>query len=208
MEVSIQSVPEGDLSKALLAATAVSSLLADSGEEPITLEQAKQHLRVYGVDDDAYITMLITAARQMAEGRLNRTIMPRELVATFDSWGHALRLFKPPVLSIEAITYIDTEGVEQTLTAGFLTNLMAEPARVVLDYGSAWPALQSRVGAVTVRYRAGYESGTVPYPIIQWMLLAIGTMFNNRETLINGVSSAALAGGFVDALLQPYMVYE
>lgn len=180
----------------------------EEAAEPITLEQAKKHLRVYGADDDAYIAMLITAARQMAEGRLNRTITPRELVATFDSWGQALRLFKPPVLSIEAITYTDAGGVEQTLTAGFLSNLMAEPARVVLDYGSTWPALQPRAGAVTVRYRAGYESGTVPYPIIQWMLLAIGTMFNNRETLVNGVSSTALAGGFVDALLQPYMVYE
>lgn len=176
--------------------------------EPITLQQAKDHLRVYTADEDSYISALIVAARQMAEGRLNRTITPRVLHATFDTWGTALRLLKPPVLAVEEIAYTDATGELQVLTGGYLVHLGSDSPRITLGFGSTWPALQPREGAVTVRYRAGYAPGTVPYPIVQWMLLAIGTMYGNRETLINGVASSPLAGGFVDALLQPYMVYE
>ena len=61
--------------------------------EPITLAEAKSHLRVTFEDDDSYITALITAARQYAENYQNRVY-----VDTTDSDGNAVTAETMPAL--------------------------------------------------------------------------------------------------------------
>jgi uncharacterized phiE125 gp8 family phage protein len=48
--------------------------IVDAVAEPVSLEEAKAHLRVDGTIDDAYIGALITAARTDAENRLQRSL--------------------------------------------------------------------------------------------------------------------------------------
>lgn len=176
--------------------------------EPITLEEAKAHLRVVFDDENDYISRLIVAARQMAEGRLNRTLPVQTIAASFDGWGSALKLPRPPFIAVESIAYIDSEGAEQLLEApGYYVNEFVEPAAIYAYYGVPWPSLQQRQGAVTVTYRAGYVGG-VPEPIKAWMLLAIGALYQNRESVVAGVSVTELPADFMNLLLQPYMVYE
>lgn len=198
--------------------------------EPVTLERAKEHLRVVVADDDAYISALITAARQMAEGRLNRTLVQRRRVAYFASWGNQyargwggrwhhlmdtpMTLLKPPVVSVDNVGYVDETGGE----------LMLDPARYYLvpandddlprvelqRDGDPLPVLSvNRRDAVRVYYTAGYAPGEVPAAIIQWMLLAIGTMYASRESVVVGAAVVQmLPADFMQLLLQPYMVYE
>lgn len=175
--------------------------------EPISLQLAKDHLRVQVDDDNDYIAALIVAARQMAEGKLNRTLARRSRTAVYDGWGDGMALPNPPLVSVDAVRYFDMTGASQTLPVeDYLVNAHAEPARITRRYGSRWPTVAPQAGAVLVEYTAGYD--TVPAPIIQWMLLAIGTMYNNRESIVNGTISQALGDEFVKYLLQPYMVYE
>lgn len=179
--------------------------------EPITLAEAKEHLRVYGSDDDGYISSLIVAARAMAEGKLNRTIVQRRRAARFTGWGSHMKLSKPPVISIDSVGYYDDTGVET----------MLDPIRyfLALDYedgaayvgfrsGEVYPLLDRRDRPVTVYYTAGYPPGEVPPTVVQWIKLAIGTMYANRETVVNGATSQPLGDDFARWLLQPHMVYE
>ena len=46
-------------------------------QEPVTLEEAKKHLRVEIEDDDSYIGTLISVAREYAEKYQNRLIAER-----------------------------------------------------------------------------------------------------------------------------------
>ena len=46
--------------------------------DPITLAEAKNHLRVMHDDEDAYIETLITAARQYAENYQNRVYVEKK----------------------------------------------------------------------------------------------------------------------------------
>jgi uncharacterized phiE125 gp8 family phage protein len=170
--------------------------------------QAKEHLRVVGSDDDAYIAALIVAARQTAEGRLNRALMPQTLQAGFVTWGEVVRLPRPPFISVEAVEYLDAEGVVQTLDPdAYIVADFVEPVGLMASYGNPWPALREQPGAVLVTYRAGYLDG-VPQPIVQWMLLEIGAMYGSRESFVTGTIVSALPEQFTTWLLQPYMVYE
>lgn len=174
--------------------------------EPISLAQAKEHLRVVYNDEDDYISGLIVAAREMAEGKLNRTIKQRVRESAFCDWSNIV-LRKPPFVSVESLSYIDTSGQEQYLD-DYAVRSRSEPARIALPYGFSAPSIQPNDEAIVVRYVAGYPEGEVPQPIIQWMLLVIGTMYENRETMSAGVNVTSIPEDFFKWLLQPYMVYE
>lgn len=185
------------------------SLAAVSGVEPISLERAKDHLRVIFDDDDAQIQQFIVAARRLAEGKLNRTIAQRELQATFDGWGCRMILRKPPFVEIVSVDYIDADSFVQAMPADSYYVLSgSDPAELAFVGGAPLPALAPRRGAITVRYLAGYPDGQVPEDIITWMLMQIGSMYNFRESVIAGVSVAPLPEMFERMFLQPYMVYE
>lgn len=184
----------------------MSLLAAPEAVEPISLQEAKDHLRVVYDDEDDYIASLIVAARQMAEGKLNRTITQRTIEAGFSRWDE-LVLRKPPVISVESITYTDENGDEQVLE-DFALRTRGHVAKIAFPYGAVAPALARQDEAIVVRYTAGYPVGEVPGPIIQWMKLQIGTMYQQREGVVVGVSVSAVPEEVTKWMLHPYMVYE
>lgn len=175
--------------------------------EPITLARAKAHLRVVINDEDDYIASLITAARTMAEGRINRTLVQRQLVAAFPAWCTRMALPKPPLVSVDNVIYLDTDGAEQSLDT-YDVYEHDTPAALALPYGTSPPALRWRPDAIRVTYTAGYADGNVPASILSWMLLVIGTLYDNRASSITGTITSSLPDDFMTWMLQPYMVYE
>lgn len=188
--------------------------------EPITLADAKANLRVIGTDDDADITRMIRAARQMAEGITNRFLMPQTVdeATDFFPWGiladpsnfyGEVPLHGAPLASITSVKYIDGAGVQQTMDpAAYLVNDYADPAVLTPAYSTSWPVAQLRQAAVTIRYQVGYpDAASVPEPIRQWMLLAIGAFYENRS-MVNEGQTYALPDEFYKWLLQPYVVYQ
>jgi len=200
----------GELAVKAQLIAAAATLGEQTVVEPVTLEEAKSHLRVFGDDEDSYITSLITAAREMAEGRLNRTIVQRTRTEVFTGWKVDLALLKPPIISVDSITYADDTGVVRTLSEEYYyAALGGEHApRIELAPGFQAPALHFRRHPIAVTYTAGYAEGEVPRAICQWILLALGTMYEHRESVVAGVSVASLPDDFMQLLIQPYMVYE
>jgi uncharacterized phiE125 gp8 family phage protein len=180
-----------------------------SDSEPISLEQAKAHLRQPFDDDNDYISALIVAARQMAEGRLNRTLKQRTLRAGFDLMSSSYTLRKPPIISVDSVKLMDVYGNETAVDAtDYRVSTYFEPGMLVGAPGSTWSNSVRSGSVLIVEYTAGYDAAQVPQPIIQWMLLAIGTMYENRETMSAGVQIYDMPADFMSWLLQPYMVYE
>lgn len=176
--------------------------------EPLTLEEVKANLRVVFNDEDTDITRMIRAARQMAEERLNRALMPQVLAFGADGFCGALKVPRPPLREVDSITYVDSDGAPQPL-ADYLVDGFADPPTISAVPGASWPTTRAQSGAVVVQYQAGYaDAAKVPEPIRQWMLLTIGAMYANREAFVNGTISQALAGDFYDMLLQPFKVYQ
>jgi len=202
-------------------------------DEPITLEEAKAHLRVTHSSEDDYILALVTAARSMIENETHRALMSQTLEYTLDYfeppliYGQAIALRRPtvielprpPLRSVSLVTYLDGSGATATLhdTTGspqvddalVLVNVLDDrlPGGIAPVANGPWPATYDQLGAVAIRYVAGYgaDGAGVPMPLIQAMKLAIGHWFEHRESVSETPSIAELPMG-VQFLLNPYRV--
>jgi hypothetical protein len=156
--------------------------------EPVSVLQAKQHLRVDFPDDDDLITMYVTAARQYVEKLMQRAIYPRTVRLTLDyfpwpGWGSTtgstahdyfmhwyyrgltIRLPLPGAVSVESLSYIANDGVTVITIdpSNYTVDLISEPARISPAPGFTWPYSQNYIpGQVTVNFTAG--SFDVPGP--------------------------------------------
>lgn len=177
--------------------------------EPVTLADAKQHLRIDTdiTDDDALVSALITTARQQAEHRTGRRFGAQTWRRAYDAFpAWSIMLPDPPVTSIVSIKYDDTAGAEQTLDpAAYRLRPHSEPA-VILPV-TTWPATLDAPGAVRVTYACGIDATDARWAGLRaWMLLAIGTWYHTREAG-GPVQTYALPRGFWDGLLDPLVFY-
>lgn len=183
-------------------------LITAPAAEPILLATAKAHLRVDHANDDTLIDALITAARQAAEDRTGRAIITQTWELVLDAFpANEIQIAKPPVTGITSVKYIDTAGAEQTLgTDQYLLDADAFPGWLLLAYGASWPDTQDAANAVRIRFTCGYgaSESAVPAALRQWMLIAIATMYAQREATSVGLSVAEVPRNFIDGLLDPY----
>lgn len=170
--------------------------------EPLTLDEAKAHLRVEDTDSDALITALISAARGYVEQVCGLRLAAQTL--KLRAWGLddcTFRLPAAPIQSITSITYLDPAGSTQTLDpTTYVSDLNGIHPTISRAYNKTWPAHLVQMGSVTFTVVCGYADGACPTPIKQAMLLCIGDWFANRETSIEG-RFVAIEMVAVDALL-------
>lgn len=183
-------------------------LITPPTAEPITLAQAKAHLRVEVSDDDTLIGALITAAREAAESSTQRALMLQtwELSLPCFPPSDAIRLPKAPLSSLTSISYVDSDGETQTMAeAAYQLDVHSEPARILPAYGTTWPTTREHPNSVLVRYQAGYaDADAVPAQIKAWMLLRIGSLYENREST-TGLTMNGLP--FIARMLDQYKIW-
>ena len=186
-------------------------LITPSAGEPVTLLEAKAHLRVDFDDDDGLIQALISAARQAAETITSRQFMTARWKLVLDSFpgpslmgvpagqpftlpGHAILIHKSPVLDVVNINYLDMGGVLQTMPpSNYAVDSACEPARITPVFGQIWPISLPQIGAVSVTFDAGYgDASAVPEGIKSWIKLRVGSLYAHREEV------AALSRGRIN----------
>lgn len=110
----------------------------------------------------------------------------------------------PPLQSVSSITYIDADGVTQTLASSEYTVIVGSNA-VVPAYGKTWPGTRDVPEAVTVTFVAGYGTADdVPDGIVSAGLLMVGDSYDVRRTEYVGVSIQR--SDRVMDILNPYIV--
>lgn len=186
-------------------------LITGPAAEPITLTEAKLHLRVEHTVDDDLITALIQAAREQAEHLTGRSLITQTWAQVLDAFPAAeIELGRPPVASITSITYVDPNGDTQTMSSSDYSLDSTTTPGYVLPAATlaAWPNTLDTANAVTVTFVSGYgDAADVPAAVKAWMKLHIGTLYKQREGIAAGVSVASLPDMFVDRLLDPFRVW-
>lgn len=158
-----------------------------TGEEPVSLTEAKAHLRVDISTDDTLIQSLIVAAREYCEGFQNRTYISTSKELWLDAFPSKdfIEIPLPPLASISSVKYYDTSNVEATMSSGdYFVDTKSEPGRVCLGYGKSWPSTTLRsYNGVCITFVAGYgaTAASTPQKVKQAMLLLIGDYYSTRE---------------------------
>jgi len=157
------------------------SVITAPTTEPITLAEAKLHLRVNNSLEDSLITALIIAARQWVENYSMRPLMTQTLQANYDSIiDKEIRLNKFPIQSITSVKYIDLNGNEQTInSSNYTTDLIRPIGRILLEN---IPSMKNTLNAFKIRFVAGYTSADlVPKTYRSAMLLLIAHLYENKQ---------------------------
>jgi len=177
--------------------------------EPVSLAEAKLHLRVDFDDDDALIESLISAARVAAETLTGRQICTARWMRTLDGFPcSSLLLLRCPVQSVVEISYQDLLGQWQTVDPSiYVSDFTSEPARITPGFGNSWPITLPQIGVVRVVFDAGYGTPSdVPEGLKSWIKLRIGSLYAHREEMSILSKGRIDPLPFVDGLLDPYRV--
>lgn len=168
---------------------------------PVSVEEAKLHLRVEHNDEDELIRSLIETASIGATNKTNRsfalTVWENRLKRIS---GGQITLHFSPVVKVNSVKYKDADGVSQTMP-GDRYRLVSDGDSAHIEPVDFWPE-----GATDfrVQYLAGYVNG-VPQPVVQWIMLHVGNWYKNREAV---VSTQANELPFCESLIYPYKIWE
>lgn len=186
------------------------TLVTAPTSEPVTLSEAKAHLRVDFDEDDALIRNLIVAATDWVEGQTKRALITQTWDYSID-WGWPYRNAMPyirlplnPVASVTSITYVDGNSPNPTLTtAEYEVTLRQHGSFIVPAYGVSWDTPRSVPSAIVVRFVAGESSA--PQPLKQAILILIAHWYEKREPTLGGIGVATVEIPLtVESLISPY----
>lgn len=178
--------------------------------EPVSLAEAKAHVRVDSENDDALIQGLIASAREWVENHLDRTLIRTQWQMRLDAFPHAIELPRPPFtpeqpLQSVVITYTQADGSVVTLPPSQYRVLGDRTPAVVMPlYSGSWPSARYDSDSITVSWWAGYgpDQNAVPRSIKHAMLMLIGFWYENRMAVAVGAGITVTPLGFsVESLL-------
>lgn len=167
--------------------------------EPVTLTEAKNHLKVDFTEDDSLISALISAARQASEDYTERSFFTQTKVMYLDSFPDVIKLYQGPFQSVTSIQYYNSDNTLTTF-ADYRTDLVSKIGRI--EPVSSWPSIYDRQNSVIVTYVTGYSTvAAIPELIKQAILLMVGELYDNRQNKVYKLPT------WFESLLRPYKVY-
>lgn len=170
--------------------------------EPLTLEQVKQHLRVEHDEDDTLVAGYLAAAREEFERVGNRAIVAQTCELQLACFLPEIRLPRPPIQAVQAITYLDANGDQQTLAADQYRVLRyEEPARIVPAYNVVWPITYEVADAVTISYVAGWGVPLQVDPATDELTADGRTYADDDRVLLSVAPGDTLPGGISGSLV-------
>lgn len=182
--------------------------------EPVSLDEAKAHVRQDGSVDDALLSRLITSARYYVETETGRALITQTLEATFGQWPSAykmdddddysvitpsainvpyLEIVKLPFIAVTGIT-IDGDAWTSYTTTKTVRGVRIKPVGAVPS------------GEIVVTFTAGYGAtgSLVPSDLSHAILMLVATLYDNPGAMgldTAGIKSGAAAvPGFADTI--------
>lgn len=178
------------------------TLVTAAATDPVTLAEAKAHMRISSSDDDTPITGLISAATKYAQDFQHRQFVTATYDLFLDRFVPQILIPLPPTQSITTVKYTDGTGTQQTLAStGYQLDTNSEPARLRKSFDASWPTTRQEMEAVEIRFICGYGlSSAVPEDTKTAIKMLVAHWFENAEATSTGPNLKEIPIG-VDRLL-------
>jgi uncharacterized phiE125 gp8 family phage protein len=137
-------------------------MTAGPAAEPISLAEAKAHLRVDADDEDALLGSLIVAARAFVEKILARALITQEWSLYLDAWPRGGTIMLPigPVQDVAAVRVYDPDDMPAELDEeAYSVDALSEPARLILSASGVQLLPARLLNAYEIAFAAGRRRG-------------------------------------------------
>lgn len=153
--------------------------------EPVTLAEAKAHLRVGHADEDAFISNLISAARRHIEALTGLCFITQTWSCYRDCWpdAPAVDLLLSPVQSVATVNIYGEDDVAAPLDAAhYVLDAASRPARLALRPSRIWPLPGRATNGIEIVLIAGFGAAgsDVPQPLRQAILQLTAHWYSHR----------------------------
>lgn len=181
--------------------------------EPVTLAEAKAHLRVDVSDDDALISAIIRSAREFCEQYLDRSLVHTQWTMRLDRFPPSsiqpIELPRPPMAragttTTTVVTYtLETQGTATLSTATYRVDRNATPGTIKPLYAQTWPPHLMDDNTISITWWGGYgaDGTSVPAAIKSAMMMLVSHLYEHRTAVAPGMSEVPLG---VKALLDAH----
>jgi uncharacterized phiE125 gp8 family phage protein len=153
--------------------------------EPVSLAEAKAHLRVAHADEDTLIAGLIAAARRVVEARSGLLLMAQAWTCFRDGWPEDGAAGIPlwPVRVVDELAVFGEDDQKAPVDpAHYVVDLASRPARIMLRGSRQWPRPGRRLNGIGIRVQAGFGTAaeSVPPPLRQAVLMLVAHWYHHR----------------------------
>lgn len=150
---------------------------------PLSVADAKAHLRITNSTQDNLVEDLIWGAVEAFEKRANMCLSDQTWKAFLPTFYDEIEIYKYPVTSIDIIQYYDSDNAIQTLsTSDYFSNLDTgsvgdyNPRPLLITVETSYSTYE-RDDAVIITFGAG--DSTLDYDVKQALLAWIYRMYEN-----------------------------
>ncbi|MDR7222624.1 head-tail connector protein [Aminobacter aminovorans] len=177
--------------------------------EPVTLVDAKAHLRVTHTSEDGLISGLIRAAREDVERATGMALIDQTWRLVLDRWpaDNFVMLMRHPVRQVLSVTIFGSEGAASIVNpADYQLDMLSRPARIHFDRA---PERLRVMNGVEIDFRTGFgEAGTdVPDLLKRAVLLLVAHWYDFRTSFGPDDQPVSYPGGY-DRLLAGYRMWR
>jgi uncharacterized phiE125 gp8 family phage protein len=169
--------------------------------EPVSLAEVKDQLGINDTRSDGLLSRRIVEARQWAESYTGRAFMQQTREIRWDCFVD--RHECPSALTVSSVKYIDTNGVEQTVSSSDYTlDTYAFIPFVQSAYDISWPWTRRERNAVRIQFTAGYGDTveSVPALIKEALILLVGHWTNFQPQGESGITPTRIPFAVRDML--------
>jgi uncharacterized phiE125 gp8 family phage protein len=182
----------------------------------VTLDAAKQALRIDGGDMDALVAIWTKGVIGSLEHEIGQCLMEQTWevrLAAFPGvpcWyvgqpapsSVAAPIDLPhPTMSVTTVKYIDPTGTEQTLdAAAYRLNVARYTSTITPARGGRWPATAEDDAAVTVTVVCGYgdDPASTPDEVQLYILAKLAEQFDPASRMERDTVQSAFVGSLLD----------
>jgi uncharacterized phiE125 gp8 family phage protein len=177
-------------------------LITPPSTYPVSLDEAKAHLNVDFDDDDTLIDIYRKAATEDAESFTGRSFYDQTFDFYLDAFpdNDVIELPRSPLIEVIGV-YLNGDA-SPVSTDTYVVDTSNPKPRISLPDGGSWPTLNDVANAIRVRFRAGYVDedqspavGVVPFAAKAAIMLTLGTLYANRESVVIGQTATMMPAG-------------